>query len=114
MRVRVTPQYLDGQKLSDRQKANAPKLIGMLTFTHERGRSVMKLGSPTGGDKPPPRLLWNPVHQRRREDERRRVGASEVVLRGWHGGQARSGPALGHVRQHSPRTGLQALQQRPS
>jgi hypothetical protein len=61
MRVRVTPQYFQGQKLSDRQKADGPKLYGMLTLTSEGGREVMKLGPPGGGDKPCPRLLWNPM-----------------------------------------------------
>ena len=61
MRVRVTPQYFEGRKLTDRQKAEAPKLYGMLTLTVEGLRGVMRLGNPSGGDKPPPRELWNPV-----------------------------------------------------
>mgnify|MGYP006891165977 CR=1 FL=1 len=59
MRVRVTLQYFQGQRLDERQRAASPKLYGMLQLGSEGGRTVMKLG-PTG-DKPPPRLLWNPV-----------------------------------------------------
>lgn len=61
MRVRVTPQHFQGQKLSDRQKADAPKLYGILTLSAEAGRQVMRLGPPSGGDKPTPLELWNPV-----------------------------------------------------
>ena len=63
MRVRVTPEYFQGQKLSDRQKADAPKLYGILTLSAEGVRKVMRLGPPSGGDKPAPRELWNPVLQ---------------------------------------------------
>ena len=61
MRVRVTPQYFQGQKLSDREKADGPKMYGMLKLTSEGGRQAVELGNPSGGDKPPPRMLWNPV-----------------------------------------------------
>jgi len=61
MRVRVTPQYFQGEKLSDRQKADAPKLYGILKLTTDAGRGVVHLENPSGGDKPRPRLLWNPV-----------------------------------------------------
>lgn len=52
MRVRVTPQYFQGQKLSDRQKADGPKLYGMLTLASEGGRKVMRLA-----DKPSLELM---------------------------------------------------------
>lgn len=61
MRVRVTPQYFQGRKLTERQKADAPKLYGMLLLTTEGGREVLKLGPPGGGDKPKPLELWKPV-----------------------------------------------------
>lgn len=61
MRVRVTLQYFQGQRLDGRQRADSPKLYGMLQLGSEGGRTVMELGPTGGGDKPPPRLLWNPV-----------------------------------------------------
>lgn len=50
MRVRVTPQYFEGQKLSDRQKADGPKLYGMLELTGESGRQAVELGNSAGGE----------------------------------------------------------------
>jgi len=61
MRVRVTPQYRDGRKLTGAQKTEAPKLYGIIRIESERGRDVARLLHPGGDLKNQRGALFNPL-----------------------------------------------------
>lgn len=83
MRVGITPQLFQGQKRTDRQKADGPKLYGMLKLTSDGGRQAVEFGNGSGRHRPPPRMLWHPVLASMHNDMFSIVGGAKPAAGVW-------------------------------
>ncbi|RYE73339.1 MAG: hypothetical protein EOO81_00795 [Oxalobacteraceae bacterium] len=61
MRVRITPQYRAGRKLTPHQLLDVRPIVGTLELKSEKGRTVMQLWEAVGSVGGPTAELWLPV-----------------------------------------------------
>jgi hypothetical protein len=79
----ITPQYRDGRKLSPRELADLPQILGILHLASEQGRDVMRLLQPAGDIKNIQAELWLPVLTAMFSDTSRLSGIEKARSGAW-------------------------------
>jgi hypothetical protein len=83
MRVRITPHYRAGRKLTPHQLLEVESTIGTLVLHHTKGRAVMQLWKLVGDVGGPTAELWLPMLVAMYGDTFRLTGIEKALGGAW-------------------------------